>query len=193
MTHTSMSQFHTGWGTFFGGVRLLWTMMIFQKNLLSFSSMSLVYDPYEHVPISYGVGDVFWQRQVTMDSDDISKESTVNFIINFRYYPYDYVPISYGVWDVFWQRQVTMEVSPNYDFPLETSSKEEAGGDKTWTGGALGVDGGAGRGRDFWGFQAIGLQTNTCESWSGPLCRVPFFGRVEWEERSGKKVKVLST
>ena len=55
------------------------------------------------------------------------------------------------------------------------------------------VDGGAGRGRDFWGFQAIGLQTNTCESWSGRLCRVPFFGRVEWEERSGKKVKVLST
>ena len=43
------------------------------------------------------------------------------------------------------------------------------------------------------GFQAIGLQTNTCESWSGRLCRVPFFGRVEWEERSGKKVKVLST
>ena len=23
--------------------------------------MSLVYDPYEHVPISYGVGDVFWR------------------------------------------------------------------------------------------------------------------------------------
>ena len=28
---------------------------------------------------------------------------------------------------------------------------------------------------------------------SGRLCYVPFFGRVEWEERSGKKVKVLST
>ena len=81
MTHTSMSQFHTGWGTFFGGVRLLWIVMIFQKNLLSFSSLSLVYDPYEHVPISYGVGDVFWRWQVTMDIDDISKESTVIFII----------------------------------------------------------------------------------------------------------------
>ena len=32
MTHTSMSQFHTGWGTFFGGVRLLWIVMIFQKD-----------------------------------------------------------------------------------------------------------------------------------------------------------------
>ena len=81
MTHTSMCQFHTGWGTFFGGVRLLWIVMIFQKNLLSFSSMSLVYDPYEHVPISYGVKDVFWQCYVTMNNDDISKESTVVFII----------------------------------------------------------------------------------------------------------------
>ena len=27
-----MSQFHTGWGTFFGGVRLLWIVMIFQKD-----------------------------------------------------------------------------------------------------------------------------------------------------------------
>ena len=33
MTHTSMSQFHTGWGTFFGGVRLLWIVMIFQKDM----------------------------------------------------------------------------------------------------------------------------------------------------------------
>ena len=47
------------------------------------SSLSLVYDPYMHVPISYGVGDIFWQCSVTMDSDDISKESTVIFIIEF--------------------------------------------------------------------------------------------------------------
>ena len=45
--------------TFFDSCRLLWIVMIFQKNLLSFSSLSLVYDPYEHVLISYGVGDVF--------------------------------------------------------------------------------------------------------------------------------------
>ena len=50
-----------------------------------------------------------------------------------------------------------MEVSPNYDFPLNTSGEEEAGGDKTRAGGALGEDGGAGQGRDFWGFQAIDL------------------------------------
>ena len=40
--------------TFFGGYRLLWTMMIFEKNPLSFSSKSMVYDSYEYVPISYG-------------------------------------------------------------------------------------------------------------------------------------------
>ena len=51
------------------------------KESTVISSLSLVYDPYEHVPISYGVGDVFWRWQVTMDSDDISKESTVPFII----------------------------------------------------------------------------------------------------------------
>ena len=33
--------------------------MVFQQNLLSFSSLSLVYDPYEHVPIPYGVGTFF--------------------------------------------------------------------------------------------------------------------------------------
>ena len=40
--------------TFFGGCRLLWRMMIFEKNPLSFSSKSMVYDSYEYVPISYG-------------------------------------------------------------------------------------------------------------------------------------------
>ena len=87
MTHTSMSQFHTRWGTKFDSGRLLWIVMIFQKNLLSFSSLSLVYDPYEHVPISYGVGDKIWQRKVTMDSDDISRESTVIFIIELGIWP----------------------------------------------------------------------------------------------------------
>ena len=71
---------NTGWGMFFGGVRLLWTMMIFQKKLLSFSSLSLVYGPY-------GVGDVFWRWQITMNNDDISKESTVIFIIELGIWP----------------------------------------------------------------------------------------------------------
>ena len=39
-------------------------MMMFQYCLLSFSSLSLVYDPYEHVPISYAVGDKIWQRKM---------------------------------------------------------------------------------------------------------------------------------
>ena len=76
---------------------------------------------------------------------------------------------------------------------LETSSKEEAGGTKPEQEELWGRMEEQGRAGILWGFQAIGLRTNTCESWSGRLCRVPFFGRVEWEERSGKKVKVLST
>ena len=38
-------------GTFFGGGRLLWIMIMFQQNLLQFSSLSLVYGSYEQVAI----------------------------------------------------------------------------------------------------------------------------------------------
>ena len=38
-------------GTFFDSGRLLWIMMMFQLNLFKFSSLSLVYGSYEHVPI----------------------------------------------------------------------------------------------------------------------------------------------
>ena len=80
-----------------------------------------------------------------------------------------------------------MEVSPNYDFPLDTSGEEEAGGDKTRAGGALGEDGGAGQGRDFWGFQTIGLQTNTCESWSGRLAVRHFSAEMNWRRGIARK------
>ena len=40
-----------GLGTFFGGGRLLWLMMIFEQSLLQFSPLSLVYGSYKHVPI----------------------------------------------------------------------------------------------------------------------------------------------
>ena len=38
---------------FFGGGRLLWILMMFEQNLLSFSSLCLVYGSYEHVTHSY--------------------------------------------------------------------------------------------------------------------------------------------
>ena len=38
-------------GTFFDGGRLIWIMMVFEQNLFKFSSLSLVYGSYEHVPI----------------------------------------------------------------------------------------------------------------------------------------------
>ena len=38
-------------GTFFGGGRLLWIMIMFQQNLLQFSSLSLVYGSHEQVAI----------------------------------------------------------------------------------------------------------------------------------------------
>ena len=38
-------------GTFFDSGRLLWMMMMFQQNLLQFSSLSLVYGSYEQVAI----------------------------------------------------------------------------------------------------------------------------------------------
>ena len=33
-------------GTFFGGGRLIWIMMVFEQNLFKFSSLSLVYGSY---------------------------------------------------------------------------------------------------------------------------------------------------
>ena len=42
-------------GTFFDSGRLLWIMMMFQKNLFKFSSLSLVYGSCEHVPIWDGM------------------------------------------------------------------------------------------------------------------------------------------
>ena len=43
------ANFGCNWGTFFGGGRLLWIMMIFEPNLLQFSSLGLVYGSYEQV------------------------------------------------------------------------------------------------------------------------------------------------
>ena len=108
MTHTSMCQFHTGWGTKFDSGRLLWIVMIFQKNLLSFSSLSLVYDPYEHVPISYRVGDVFGGVRLLWIVMIFQKNLLSFSSMSLVYDPYEHVPISYGVKDVFWQCYVTM-------------------------------------------------------------------------------------
>ena len=39
-------NFGSNGGTFFGGGRLIWIMMVFEQNLFKFSSLSLVYGLY---------------------------------------------------------------------------------------------------------------------------------------------------
>ena len=45
---------------------------MYQQNWLGFSSLSLVYGSYEHVPISYGGCHVFLQLLVTVENDGFS-------------------------------------------------------------------------------------------------------------------------